>query len=74
MIYKDDKANARTGNPDDYPTWSSNIADGKWHKVAWAVYIDQGGQSIAEFYVDNKFRGARALKRNGVEGKLSAAL
>jgi hypothetical protein len=47
------------------------LADGRWHKVAWAVYTGPEGASIAEFYVDNKFRGARILKRNNIPGEIN---
>ena len=71
-IFKDDKNNEKTGSRADYPIWSGiDFADGRWHKVAWAVYTGQGGESIAELYVDCEFKGARALKRNAIPGEVT---
>ena len=72
FVYKDDKANGKTGQESNYPKWRGvNFADGRWHKVAWAVYTGQGGESIAELYVDCSFVGARVLVRNALPGEIT---
>ena len=73
FVYKDDRNNARTASDSDHPVFDGvNLADGKWHRIAWSVSTDYDGTSVVEMYKDCAFVGARMLKRNAVEGEISS--
>ena len=72
FVYKDDKNNEQTASDNDHPQWNSvNIADGKWHKLAWSVYTGTDGSSVVELYLDCKYKGSRRLVRNASPGEIS---
>jgi len=49
LIYRDGMNNEFSGTAADDPQWQVTLDDGKWHKVAWSVYLGAGeNESIAE--------------------------